>query len=164
MLNKVKVGSGFDAHRFSLESNDENFIMLGGIKILYPYRLLAHSDGDVLLHALTDALLGTIGAGDIGLYFPPDDPKWSGGDSVQFVKFANDLIKKQNGVISNVDITVICESPKISPFREQIQTRVAEILGLDVKDVNIKGTTTEKMGFTGRKEGIACQAVVCVLF
>ncbi len=164
MLNKVKVGSGFDAHRFGSESSDENFVMLGGVKILHPYCLLAHSDGDVLLHALTDALLGTIGAGDIGLHFSPDDPRWKDQDSVQFINFANDLVKKRKGVVSNVDITVICESPKISPFRDQIQGRVAEILGLDVHDVNIKGTTTEKMGFTGRKEGIACQAVVCVLF
>jgi 2-C-methyl-D-erythritol 4-phosphate cytidylyltransferase/2-C-methyl-D-erythritol 2,4-cyclodiphosphate synthase len=164
MLNNVKVGSGFDAHRFDSEASDQNFIMLGGIKIPHQYRLLAHSDGDVLLHALTDALLGAIGAGDIGLHFPPTDSKWRNEDSAKFIIFANELIKKEKGVISNVDLTVICESPRLSPFRDQMQERVAEILGLNTKDVTIKGTTTEKMGFTGRKEGVACQAVVCVLF
>ena len=164
MLNNVKVGSGFDAHRFDSEASDQNFIMLGGIKIPHQYKLLAHSDGDVLLHALTDALLGAIGAGDIGVHFPPTDPKWHNEDSAKFVKFANDLIKKEKGFISNVDLTIICEAPRITPFRELIQTRVAEILDLDIKNVNIKGTTTEKMGFTGRKEGIACQAIACVLF
>ena len=164
MLNNVKVGSGFDAHRFDSEASDQNFIMLGGIKIPHQYRLLAHSDGDVLLHALTDALLGAIGAGDIGLHFPPTDSKWRNEDSAKFIIFANELIKKEKGVISNVDLTVICESPRLSPFRDQMQERVAEILGLNTKDVNIKGTTTEKMGFTGRKVGVACQAVVCVLF
>ncbi len=164
MLNNIKVGSGFDAHRFALESSDQNFIMLGGIKIPHQYKLLAHSDGDVLLHALTDALLGAIGAGDIGVHFPPTDPKWRNEDSTKFVKFANDLIKKEKGFISNVDLTIICEAPRITSFRELIQTRISEILDLDIKNVNIKGTTTEKMGFTGRREGIACQAIACVLF
>jgi 2-C-methyl-D-erythritol 4-phosphate cytidylyltransferase/2-C-methyl-D-erythritol 2,4-cyclodiphosphate synthase len=164
MKNKIRVGSGFDAHKFNSTPNEQNFIMLGGVKIPHNYCLLAHSDGDVLLHALTDALFGTIGAGDIGLHFPPTEPKWRNADSVEFIKYAYELIKKQNGSINNVDVTIICEAPKISPFREQIQAKIANILELDILDVNVKATTTEKMGFTGRKEGIACQAVACVAF
>lgn len=161
---KIKVGSGFDAHKFDSQPDDANFLMLGGVKVPHKYKLLAHSDGDLVLHALVDALLGTIGAGDIGLHFPPTDMKWKKEDSTKFVKFAHALVTKAKGTINNVDITVICEAPKISQVREQMQSKIAEMLGLAALDVNIKGTTTEKMGFTGRKEGIACQATVCVAF
>ncbi len=164
MKNKIKVGCGFDAHRFGSDTNDNNFVVFGGIKIPYQFSLLSHSDGDVVLHALTDALLGTIGAGDIGLHFPPNDHKWCDADSMRFVRYAHELILIKSGDIQNVDITIICESPKILPYREKMQISIASMLHLEVNDVNVKGTTTEKMGFTGRKEGVACQAVVCVMF
>lgn len=161
---KIKVGSGFDAHKFAAEANENNFVTLGGIRVPHQYKLMAHSDGDLVLHALVDALLGTVAGGDIGLHFPPSDPKWKGYDSSFFLSFANDMVVKAGGKIQNVDITIICEAPKVTPYRNAIQARIAELLNLDVGDVNIKGTTTEKMGFTGRKEGIACQATACVLF
>ena len=160
---KIKVGMGFDAHKFDLTPDDANFLMLGGVQVPHQYKLLAHSDGDVVLHALVDAMFGAIGAGDIGLHFPPSDNRWKNEDSSKFVEFAYELICKAQGVINNVDITVICEAPKISEVREQMQARIAKMLKLAMIDVNIKATTTEKMGFTGRKEGIACQAVVTVV-
>lgn len=159
---KIKVGMGFDAHKFDHVPSEANFLMLGGVRVPHQYKLLAHSDGDVVLHALVDAMFGAIGAGDIGLHFPPSDNRWKNEDSTKFVEFAYELICKAKGVINNVDITIICEAPKISDVREQMRDRVAKILKLDLVDVNIKATTTEKMGFTGRKEGIVCQAVVTV--
>ena len=164
MKNKIKVGCGFDAHRLILEEGEKNLIILGGVKVPYQFNLLAHSDGDVVLQALTDALLGTIGAGDIGVHFPPSDSQWRNADSVKFVQYAHELIIQKGGEINNVDITLICEAPKISSYREEIKLKIASILNIEIDDVNIKGTTTEKMGFTGRKEGIACQVVACVKF
>lgn len=161
---KVKVGCGFDAHKFADTRDEANFLMLGGVKVPHPYKLTAHSDGDLVLHALVDAMLGTVAGGDIGLHFPPSDPQWKGCDSSHFLKFANKMIKEKSGTINNVDITIICEAPRLSTYRSIIQQRIAELLEISAEDVNIKGTTTEKMGFTGRKEGIACQAVICVSF
>ncbi len=161
----VKIGSGFDVHKFKKmpdDSKPSTSIMLCGIQIPCEFAIIAHSDGDVALHALTDALLGAVGAGDIGMHFPPTDPKWCGASSDQFVEFAKKIIDEKGGVINNVDITIISQTPKILPYREQCTSRIAEILSLDPADVNIKATTTEHMGFTGRKEGIACHAVVSV--
>jgi len=155
---------GFDAHRFSLENSSDNHIILGGIKIPFEKKLEAHSDGDVLIHALVDALLGAIGAGDIGMHFPPSDMKWKNADSTFFLKRSNHLLKEKNGHINNIDVTVICEKPRLGAYREQIRANLANILEISEDRVNIKATTTEKMGFTGRGEGIAAQAIATINF
>jgi 2-C-methyl-D-erythritol 4-phosphate cytidylyltransferase/2-C-methyl-D-erythritol 2,4-cyclodiphosphate synthase len=161
--NKMtKVGSGFDAHRFQTTTKEDNTIMLCGVAVPCKYEIIAHSDGDVALHALTDALLGTIGAGDIGQHFPPSDNKWKNAASYQFVKFAWGLLKEKNATINNVDITIIAETPRIGKYREQMREALAKILEIDQDNINIKATTTEGMGFTGREEGIACDAIVTI--
>jgi 2-C-methyl-D-erythritol 4-phosphate cytidylyltransferase/2-C-methyl-D-erythritol 2,4-cyclodiphosphate synthase len=159
-MQLTRIGSGFDAHRFS---GEPGFVILGGIKILHNKTIIAHSDGDLVLHALTDALLGTIAAGDIGQHFPPSDERWKNCDSAEFVRHAHSLIQAKGGQIVNIDITIICERPKVGPYRQQIQESIANILGLQPDQVSVKATTTEKMGFTGREEGIAAQAVASML-
>lgn len=161
MRNKTKIGMGYDAHKFS-DTGSQSTIVLCGVTIPCKYSIIAHSDGDLALHALTDAILGAISAGDIGIHFPPSDPKWKNANSDQFVKFAINLVREKGGVINNVDITIICETPKISPHRDSFVKSLAQILEIPEEDVSVKATTTEKMGFTGREEGIACQAVVCI--
>jgi len=149
---------GYDVHR--LAAGEE--LWLGGVKIEHDKGLSGHSDADVLLHALTDALLGTIAAGDIGDHFPPSDPQWRGVASARFVEHAAALIAEKGGIIHNVDMTVICEAPKIKPHRETIQRKIAEILSIALDQVSIKATTTEGLGFPGRGEGIAAQAIATV--
>lgn len=161
---KIKVGSGFDAHRFDSLKSDDHFITLGGVKVPHFFKLIAHSDGDVVLHALVDALLGVVAAGDIGLHFPPSDPQWKNCNSERFVVFAHDLVKQKGGVVNNVDVTIICEAPRIGKYRQAMQESIARILSLDIADVNIKATTTEQMGFTGRGEGIAASVTLCAAF
>jgi 2-C-methyl-D-erythritol 4-phosphate cytidylyltransferase/2-C-methyl-D-erythritol 2,4-cyclodiphosphate synthase len=136
--------------------------MLGGVRIPHDFGLEGHSDADAALHALTDALLGAIGDGDIGTHFPPTDPQWRNADSAAFLRHAAALVAARGGVIANVDVTIICERPKIGPHREAIRGRMAEILSIDVAAVSVKATTTEGLGFTGRREGIAAQAVAAV--
>lgn len=149
---------GFDVHR--LEAGQE--LWLGGVLIPHDKGLSGHSDADVALHAITDALLGTIGAGDIGMHFPPSDPKWRGAASAQFLEHAAGLVREQGGIIDFVDLTLICEAPKIGPHREAIRARIAAILRLDPGAVSVKATTTERLGFAGRGEGIAAQAIATV--
>jgi 2-C-methyl-D-erythritol 4-phosphate cytidylyltransferase/2-C-methyl-D-erythritol 2,4-cyclodiphosphate synthase len=161
---ETKVGIGFDAHRFIEGENTENFIIIGGTPISCARKIDAHSDGDLLLHAITDAILGAIGAGDIGLHFPPSDSKWRDADSSIFIKHAYNLVKEQCGEIVNIDTIIIGETPKILPHRKIIQQSIADMLALDVSRVSVKATTTEKMGFTGRGEGIAAQAIVSIKF
>ena len=163
MYPKVRTGMGFDAHRFAPEILEQNFIILGGIKIPFKQKIEAHSDGDVLIHALVDAILGSIGEGDIGVHFPPSDLKWKDMNSQYFLEESNKLVKLKNGKINNIDITVICEEPKIAKYREKITKNLAKILEIDTESINIKGTSTERMGFTGRGEGIAAQAIVTVV-
>ncbi|MCA1956622.1 bifunctional 2-C-methyl-D-erythritol 4-phosphate cytidylyltransferase/2-C-methyl-D-erythritol 2,4-cyclodiphosphate synthase [Zymomonas sp.] len=151
-------GSGFDVHCF--EAGDH--IMLGGIKIPHDHGLAGHSDADVALHALTDALLGAIADGDIGTHFPPSDPQWKGANSTQFLEYAVQLAKKAGAIIDHADVTIICEAPKVGPYRPAMRKHIAGILGLPEQRVSIKATTTEKLGFTGRKEGIAAQAVTSI--
>ncbi len=136
---------------------------LCGIKIAHDQALVGHSDADAGLHALTDAILGAIGEGDIGQHFPPSDPKWKGARSDQFVRHAVELVRAAGGELVNVDVTLICEAPKIGPHRDAMRARLAEILDLPLNRVSVKATTTEAMGFTGRREGLAAQAVVSVL-
>jgi 2-C-methyl-D-erythritol 2,4-cyclodiphosphate synthase len=155
----VKVGQGFDVHAFGPGS----FVMLGGVRVPHTAGVLAHSDGDVVLHALCDALLGAAGLGDIGLHFSDKDPRWKGADSSKFVTAVLDMLAARNLRVGNADVTVICEAPKVGPVRDAMRARVAELLGVAPTDVNIKATTTEKLGFTGRSEGIAAQAIVLLV-
>jgi len=157
-LSDMRSGLGYDVHAFE----DGNQVILGGIPIAHDQKLKGHSDADVALHALTDAMLGAIGAGDIGQHFPPDDDQWKGASSDIFLKHAAQLIKEKGGIISNIDLTIICEAPKISPHTQAMRENIADILDITPSRVSIKATTTEKLGFTGRKEGIAAQAIVTV--
>ncbi|MDP1575025.1 MAG: 2-C-methyl-D-erythritol 2,4-cyclodiphosphate synthase [Coxiellaceae bacterium] len=154
-------GIGFDVHAFE-SCDDMQHIRLCGLSIPSHYRVLAHSDGDVALHALVDAMLGAIGAGDIGEHFPPTDMRWKNADSTQFVTHALSLFKERQAVLINADITIICESPKLTPHKPTMKNVLASILKLRPENVNIKATTTEKLGFLGRSEGIAAQAIVSV--
>jgi 2-C-methyl-D-erythritol 4-phosphate cytidylyltransferase/2-C-methyl-D-erythritol 2,4-cyclodiphosphate synthase len=154
----VRTGQGIDAHRFGAGTE----VWLCGVPIPHSHGLVGHSDADVGLHALTDAVLGAIGDGDIGDHFPPSDPKWKGASSDQFLVHAVQRVAAQGGQILNADVTLVCERPKIKPHREAMRQRVAELLGLPVQRVSVKATTTEGMGFTGREEGLLAQAVVSV--
>jgi 2-C-methyl-D-erythritol 4-phosphate cytidylyltransferase/2-C-methyl-D-erythritol 2,4-cyclodiphosphate synthase len=155
---EFRSGSGFDVHRFT----DGDHVMLCGVKVSHDAALAGHSDADVGLHALTDALLGAIGDGDIGSHFPPTDPQWRGAASDIFLAHAGRRIAKRGGRIVNADVTLICEAPRVGPHREAMRQRIADILGIDMARVSVKGTTTEKLGFTGRREGIAAQAAASV--
>ena len=153
-----RTAMGFDVHAFA----DGETLWLGGILIPHSKGLSGHSDADVALHALTDALLGTIGAGDIGQHFPPSDPQWRGAASSRFLDHASALIEERGGRIDHVDLTIICEAPKIGPYREAVRERVAALLRLPPERVSVKATTTERLGFAGRGEGIAAQALATV--
>ncbi|MEG3180053.1 bifunctional 2-C-methyl-D-erythritol 4-phosphate cytidylyltransferase/2-C-methyl-D-erythritol 2,4-cyclodiphosphate synthase [Sphingomonas sp. LT1P40] len=153
-----RTAMGFDVHR--LESGQE--LWLGGVLIPHDKGLSGHSDADVALHAITDALLGTIGAGDIGMHFPPSDPKWRGAASGQFLQHAAGLVAAQGGIIDFIDLTLICEAPKIGPHRDAIRASIAALLNVPVSRVSVKATTTERLGFTGRGEGMAAQAIATV--
>lgn len=153
-----RTGMGFDVHAFAAG----NSVRLGGIEIPHDHSLAGHSDADVALHALTDALLGAIGDGDIGDHFPPSDPQWRGAASARFLEYARDRIVMRGGIIDHVDLTIICEAPRIGPYRAAIRARIASLLQLPESRVSIKATTTERLGFTGRGEGIAAQAIATV--
>ena len=158
----VRTGKGYDVHRLVDPSPAHRKLMIGGLEIPHDKVLDGHSDADVALHALTDALLGTICDGDIGMHFSPKDARWKGADSSAFLKHAGDLIARQGGVISHVDVTIICEAPKIGPHRDKMRARIGEILNLPPARVSVKATTTEGLGFTGRGEGIAAEALATV--
>ncbi|TXG83138.1 MAG: bifunctional 2-C-methyl-D-erythritol 4-phosphate cytidylyltransferase/2-C-methyl-D-erythritol 2,4-cyclodiphosphate synthase [Sphingomonadales bacterium] len=158
-----RTGMGFDVHQFGPNSDgSSDHVMLCGLRIPHETGLVGHSDADAGLHALTDAILGAIGAGDIGRHFPPSDPKWRGAPSHLFLEHARDLVLERGGVLDHVDLTLICERPKIGPHRDAMVAHVATLLGLGVDQVSIKATTTEKLGFTGRQEGLAAQAIATV--
>jgi 2-C-methyl-D-erythritol 4-phosphate cytidylyltransferase/2-C-methyl-D-erythritol 2,4-cyclodiphosphate synthase len=150
-----RTGLGFDVHR--LEEGEQ--LWLGGLLIPHSHGLSGHSDADVAIHAIVDAILGALAEGDIGSHFPPSDPQWRGASSDKFLAFARDRVVARGGVIDHVDLTVICEAPKIGPHRDAMRARLAEILGVPVARVSVKATTTERLGLTGRREGIAAQAV-----
>lgn len=154
----VRVGQGYDAHRFG----PGDAVWLCGVKIAHEAALVGHSDADAGLHALTDALLGAIGEGDIGDHFPPSDPQWKGASSDRFLIHAVALVNARGGRVLNADVTLVCEAPKIKPYREAMRARLAELLGVPLDRVSVKATTTEGMGFTGRREGLAAQAIVGV--
>ena len=155
----VRMGQGFDVHRFA----PGDHVWLCGVKIPHAFALEGHSDADVALHALTDALLGAIADGDIGQHFPNTDPRWKGAASHLFLAAAAQRVAGRSGRIANVDVTLLCEAPKIAPHRQAMRTRIAEILGIDVDRVAVKATTTEGLGFTGRREGIAAMATATVV-
>lgn len=158
----IRIGQGFDAHRFSDEHAEQAVVVLGGVKIPSERALLAHSDGDVLLHALTDGLLGALALGDIGKHFPDADPKYSGADSRQLMIEAYALVQQRGFKLINVDTTIIAQAPKMAPHIDGMRKNIADDLLLDIASISVKATTTEKMGFTGRGEGIAVQAVVLI--
>lgn len=151
-----RIGTGFDVHAFGPGGH----VMLCGVRIEHDRSLAGHSDADVAWHALTDAILGALGLGDIGDHFPPTDPQWKGADSATFLTHAARLARDHGYEISNCDLTLICEAPKIKPYREAMRARTAEVLGTTIENVSVKATTTEGLGFTGRREGIASQAAV----
>ena len=155
---ETRVGMGFDVHRFG----PGDHLMLGGVAVPHAQGVISHSDGDVVLHAIVDALLGALAAGDIGTHFPPSDEAWRGADSVCFVAHALKLLAERGGRLSHLDVTVICQRPRIGPHREAMLARLAHVLGLDPARISLKATTTERLGFTGRGEGIAAQAVATV--
>lgn len=164
----IATGQGFDVHRFVAHPEgapeEACVVRLGGISIPHTHRLEGHSDADAVLHALTDALLGAAGAGDIGQHFPPSDEKWKGADSEIFLKEALAKMRGEGGSLQHVDVTILCEAPKIGPHRDTMRARLAALLGLPEKRVNVKATTTETLGFTGRREGLAAMAVATVAF
>lgn len=159
--SSMRVGNGFDVHR--LIANAQRPLMICGVEVPSDLALEGHSDADVGLHALTDALLGALGEGDIGEHFPPSDDRWRNADSSLFVREAMRLARERGAAVSNADMTIIAESPKLSPFKAAMRARVAELLGVASSQVNVKATTTEGLGFTGRKEGIAAQASVLLM-
>jgi len=158
MTSPLRIGQGYDVHVFTAGDH----MTLGGEKIPHTHGILAHSDGDVLLHAICDALLGAAGLGDIGMHFPDTDARWKGADSRKFVRHVRDLLKVSDYVIVNVDTTVICEAPRLGKYREAMRSNIAADLGINITRVNIKATTSEKMGFIGRAEGLACQAIALI--
>lgn len=158
-LPPIRTGMGYDVHR--LAEGEE--LWLSGLLIPHDHGLSGHSDADVALHAVVDALLGAIGEGDIGQHFPPSDPQWRGARSAKFVEHAAMLVGKAGYRIGNVDLTIICEAPKIGPHRDAMRAKLGELLGVDTELVSVKATTTERLGFTGREEGIAAQAITTVL-
>lgn len=155
----MRIGSGFDVHAFG----PGTFIMLGGVRVPHAAGVVAHSDGDVVLHSVCDALLGAAGLGDIGQHFSDKDPRWKGVDSSHFVRAVMDMLTARQLRVGNCDVTVLAEAPKVGPVRDQIRQRLAELLGIAADRVNIKATTTEHLGFLGRSEGIAAQAVVLLV-
>lgn len=154
----VRIGQGFDVHAFG----DGDHVMLGGVRVPHARGVLAHSDGDVVLHALCDAMLGALALGDIGRHFPPSDPKWRGADSRTFLRHCDSLIRERGWRVGNADVTVICERPKVGPHADAMRAHIAADLGLVMDGVSVKATTSETLGFTGRGEGIAAMAV-CLL-
>ena len=157
-MKEIKIGNGFDVHKLSVGKQ----IKLCGIEINHNKKLIGHSDADVGLHSLTDALLGALGKGDIGIWFPPTESKWKNVDSELFLKKALKLMQKENFLISNIDLTFICEKPKIRKFRNLMIKKISKICNLDSDKINIKATTSEKLGYTGREEGIAVFTTILI--
>jgi 2-C-methyl-D-erythritol 4-phosphate cytidylyltransferase/2-C-methyl-D-erythritol 2,4-cyclodiphosphate synthase len=154
----TRLGTGFDVHAFG----PGDHIWLGGLRLAHTHGIEAHSDGDVVLHALTDAVLGALVDGDIGMHFPPSDPQWRGASSDRFLAFAVGRVRDAGGVLDHLDATVLCEAPRVGPHREAMRARIAEVAGIAVGQVSVKATTTEKLGFIGRREGIAAQGAATV--
>jgi 2-C-methyl-D-erythritol 2,4-cyclodiphosphate synthase len=157
-MNGIRIGQGFDVHAFG----DGDHVMLGGVRVPHDRGVVAHSDGDVVVHALCDALLGALALGDIGLHFPPSDPQWKDADSLAFLRHCDGLVRARGWVVGNADVTVICERPKVGPHAEAMRRALADAMEVGIDAVSVKATTTETLGFSGRGEGIAAQAA-CLL-
>jgi 2-C-methyl-D-erythritol 4-phosphate cytidylyltransferase/2-C-methyl-D-erythritol 2,4-cyclodiphosphate synthase len=157
-LTDVRTGIGYDVHSFVAGDH----VWLGGVRIPYSQSLSGHSDADVPLHALVDAILGALADGDIGAHFPPSDPQWRGAPSDKFLAFAVDRVRRRGGRIAHLDITIVCEAPRVGPHRDAMRTRIAGIAGIAVDRVAVKATTNEKLGFIGRQEGIAAMATATI--
>ena len=157
-LSDVRTGNGFDVHAFA----DGDHVMLGGVRIAHSRGVTGHSDADVALHALVDAVLGALAEGDIGQHFPPGDPQWRGASSDRFLAFASERVRARGGVIAHLDVTIVCEAPRVSPHRDAMRARIAAIAGIPLTRVAVKATTSEKLGFTGRSEGIIAMATATV--
>jgi len=155
---KMRVGQGVDVHAFT----EGDHVVLGGVQIPFSKALAAHSDGDVALHALCDAMLGAAALGDIGRHFPPSDDRWRGADSRDLLRRVNLLLKHDGWSVNNADITLVCERPKITPFADQMKANISADIGIDATDVSVKATTTEGLGFCGRGEGITALATVLI--
>ncbi|KAF1056794.1 MAG: 2-C-methyl-D-erythritol 2,4-cyclodiphosphate synthase [Pseudomonas delhiensis] len=155
----MRIGHGYDVHRFG----DGDFITLGGVRIPHKFGLIAHSDGDVLLHALADALLGACALGDIGKHFPDTDPRFKGADSRALLRHVMGLVRAKGYQVGNVDATIVAQAPKMAPHIPAMRDAIADDLGIELDQVNVKATTTEKLGFTGREEGIAVHAVALLV-
>jgi 2-C-methyl-D-erythritol 2,4-cyclodiphosphate synthase len=156
---KVRLGNGYDVHKFG----PGDHVVLCGVKVPHDQGLVGHSDADVGMHAITDALYGALAAGDIGRHFPPSDPQWKGADSAVFLRHAVQMARDAGFGISNVDCTLVCEFPKIGPHADAMRAALADIMGLPVEDISVKATTSEKLGFTGRGEGIAALATAALV-
>jgi 2-C-methyl-D-erythritol 4-phosphate cytidylyltransferase/2-C-methyl-D-erythritol 2,4-cyclodiphosphate synthase len=154
MLGDIRTGTGYDVHAFG----DGDHLMICGVRVPHTRGFLAHSDGDVGLHALVDAILGALADGDIGSHFPPSDIKWKGASSDQFLNYAVERVTARGGRIANLEVTMICERPKIGPLRDTMRARIADITGINISRIAVKATTSERLGFTGREEGIAATA------
>jgi 2-C-methyl-D-erythritol 4-phosphate cytidylyltransferase / 2-C-methyl-D-erythritol 2,4-cyclodiphosphate synthase len=157
-LSDIRTGNGFDVHAFA----DGDHVMLGGIRIPHSRGVTGHSDADVALHALVDAILGALAEGDIGLHFPPSDPQWKGAASERFLAFACERVRARNGMIAHLDVTIVCEAPRVSPHRDAMRARIAAIANIPVSRVAVKATTSEKLGFAGRGEGILAMATATI--
>jgi 2-C-methyl-D-erythritol 2,4-cyclodiphosphate synthase len=156
MSSAIRIGQGFDVHAFG----NGDHVMIGGVRVAHTHGVIAHSDGDVAVHALCDAILGALALGDIGKHFPPDDPRWRDADSRSFLRHCTALARARGWVVGNADVTIIGERPKIGPHADAMRTLLAEDMLVEVDAVSIKATTTERLGFCGREEGIAAMAVV----
>ena len=157
-LTTVRIGSGYDVHAFATGDH----VMLGGVRVPHDRGLTGHSDADVALHALVDAVLGALAEGDIGTHFPPSDERWRGASSDKFLAFAVERVRARGGQLAHLDVTLVCEAPRIGPHRDAMRQRIAEIAAVSIDRVAVKATTSEKLGFTGRREGIAAHATATV--
>lgn len=158
-MTNIRIGQGYDVHAFG----QGDHVVLGGVRIAHERGVLAHSDGDVVIHALCDALLGALALGDIGVHFPPSDDRWKDADSRQFLRHCRALLAERGWAVGNADVTVVCERPKVAPHAAAMRANLAEDLGVDVDAVSVKATTSEKLGFTGRGEGLAAMAVALLV-
>jgi len=158
-MNPVRIGTGYDVHAFG----PGDHVMLGGVRIAHTRGLLAHSDGDVALHALCDAMLGALALGDIGKHFPPTDVRWKGADSRSLLRHCQHLIAQRGYAVGNCDLVVVCERPRLAPYIDSMRACIANDLECELDSVSVKATTSERLGFTGREEGIAAQAVVLLM-
>jgi 2-C-methyl-D-erythritol 2,4-cyclodiphosphate synthase len=158
-MSDIRIGHGFDVHAFG----PGDHIVLGGVRVAFDKGVQAHSDGDVAIHALCDAMLGALALGDIGRHFPPSDPRWKDVDSRTFLRQCNVMLHERGWRVGNADVTVVCERPKVGPHADAMRRNLADDLGIDVEEVSIKATTTERLGFSGRGEGIAAHAVCLIV-